>query len=278
MSSTWFVTGASRGLGRELAEQLLARGDRVVATCRRPEQLDDLREANGDRLQVRQLDVNDTASMRRVLAAAFQEMGHIDVVVSNAGYGLYGTAEDLSDEQVAQIMATNLIASIHLARCAVSHLREQGGGRLVQLSSMGAFVGFPAFSLYHATKWGIEGFFEALTKEVAPFGIQTVLVEPGMVRTGFYEATTRVPASEPYRNGPADRVPLPLEQMPGDQRKVVAVMIDAVLSLEPPPRLLLGSDAYRVVTTALADRLAAAKTQKAVAESTDHDAWTGQST
>ena len=271
MSSTWFITGASRGMGRELTEQALARGDCVAATLRTPSQLDDLVAVHGHRLWVRQLDVTDTIQMGQVVQEAFTDHERIDVVVSNAGFGVFGAAEDVTNDQVEQMIATNLTAAIHLARLVVPYLRRQGGGRLMQVSSMGGHMAFPAFSLYHATKWGIEGFYEALAQEVAPFGIHTTLVEPGMIRTGFYEAATRVPMSEPYRGGPADRKPIPLEQMPGSQTRVVAAMIEAAQSENPPRRLLLGSDAYRLVTEALNERLATFERQRAVAFSTDVD-------
>jgi NAD(P)-dependent dehydrogenase (short-subunit alcohol dehydrogenase family) len=272
-SNTWFVTGASRGFGRELTEQLLARGDRVAATLRHPDQVDDLAAHYGDRLWVRALDVTDTGQLRRVVREAFTDLARIDVVVSNAGYGVFGAAEDLTDAQVETVIATNLTASIQLARAAVPYLRAQGSGRLLQLSSMGGQIAFPAFSMYHATKWGIEGFYESLAAEVEPFGIRTILVEPGMIRSSFYEAATRVPASEPYQGTPADRAPLPLERMPGDQGKVVAAMIDAALSQDPPRRLLLGSDAYTLVRDALTARLADVEAHKDLAASTDVDVW-----
>ena len=272
-STTWFVTGASRGFGRELTEQLLARGHRVAATLRRAEQLDDLAARYRDRLWVRVLDVTDTARMRRVVAEAFADLHRIDVVVSNAGFGVFGAAEDLTDEQVEAMIATNLTASIQLARAVVPYLRAQGGGRLLQLSSMGGHIAFPAFSLYHAAKWGIEGFYESLAVEIEPFGISTTLVEPGMIRSTFYEAATRVPVSPPYRGTPADRTPIPLEQMPGDQAKVVAAMIESALAPGPPRRLLLGSDAYRLVHDALGARLAAVERQKDQAAATDVDGW-----
>lgn len=182
---TWFVTGASRGFGRELTEQLLARGDRVAATLRRPDQLADLARAHGDRLWVRALDVTDTQQVRAVVDGAFADLNRIYVVVSNAGYWIFGAAEELDDGQVDAQIATNLSASIQLARAVIPHLRAQGGGRLLQVSSMGAHIGFPSFALYHATKWGIEGFYEAFAKEVEPFGVRTTLVEPGMIRTSF---------------------------------------------------------------------------------------------
>jgi len=272
-TTTWFVTGASRGFGRELTEQLLGRGYWVAATLRRPEQLGDLAARHRDRLWVRALDVTDTAQLRRVVAAAFADLGRVDVVVSNAGFGVFGAAEDLTDEQVETMIATNLTASIQLARAVVPHLRDQGGGRLLQLSSMGGHIAFPAFSMYHATKWGIEGFYESLAAEVEPFGIRTTLVEPGMIRSTFYEAAARVPVSPPYRGTPADRTPIPVEQMPGDQAKVVAAMIDAGLAPDPPRRLLLGSDAYRLVQAALAARLAGVEAQREQAAATDVDGW-----
>ena len=172
--TAWLITGASRGIGRELTEQILARGDRVAATLRRPDRLEDLAGRYGDRLWVRQLDVTDITQLERVVADAFAEHDRIDVVVSNAGYGVFGAAEDLSDEQVDRMLATNLTGSIQLARRVVPHLRDQGGGVLVQLSSMGGHLTFPGFAIYHATKWGID----ALADEVAPFGIHTMLVEP----------------------------------------------------------------------------------------------------
>ncbi|HEX9359077.1 MAG TPA: SDR family oxidoreductase [Streptosporangiaceae bacterium] len=271
--TTWFVTGASRGFGRELTEQLLARGDRVAATLRRPGQLDDLAAQYGDRLWVRALDVTDTGQMRRVVREAFADLGRVDVVVSNAGYGVFGAAEDLTDAQVEAVISTNLTASIQLARAVLPYLRAQGGGLLMQMSSMGGHIAFPAFSMYHAAKWGIEGFYEALAVEVEPFGIRTILVEPGMIRTSFYQAATRVPASPAYQETPVDRDPLPVEQMPGDQAKVVAAMIGAALSPDPPRRLLLGSDAYRLVHQALAGRLAEVEAQQDLAPSTDADGW-----
>ena len=271
--STWLVTGASRGFGRELTEQALARGDRVAATLRRPAQLDDLAGRHPGRLWLHALDVTDTKQLHRVVDEAFADLGRIDVAVSNAGSGLFGAAEDLSDGQVETMIATNLTASIQFARAIIPHLRAQGGGRLVQLSSMGGHIAFPAFSLYHATKWGIEGFYEALTQEIEPFGIRTILVEPGMIRTGFYDSATRVPVSPPYRGTPADRQPLPLEQMPGDQAKVVTAMIQAALGPDPPRRLLLGSDAYARVHDALTARLAAVEAQQHLAATTDVDGW-----
>jgi NAD(P)-dependent dehydrogenase (short-subunit alcohol dehydrogenase family) len=272
MASTWFITGASRGFGRELTEQLLARGDRVAATARRPEQLDDLAAEHGDRLWRHALDVTDTVQIRAALEGAFSDLGRIDVVVSNAGYGVIGAAEELTDEQIEDLIATNLTGSIQLARAAAPLLREQGGGKLQQVSSMGGHMAFPGFSLYHTTKWGIEGFYEAFAAEVAPFGIHTTLVEPGMIRTSFYDVVGRTEPLPAYDDHPAiTRRRIPVEQMPGDQAKVVAAMIEAGDADEPPRRLLLGSDAYALVHGALTARVAEIEAQEATAGRTDYD-------
>jgi NAD(P)-dependent dehydrogenase (short-subunit alcohol dehydrogenase family) len=189
--------------------------------------------------------------------------------VSNAAYGVFGVAEDLSDEQVEAVIATNLSGSIQLARRVVPHLREQGGAVLVQLSSMGGHLTFPGFAIYHATKWGVEGYFETLAEEIAPFGIDTILVEPGMVRTSFYDAAERLPLSEPYRGSPADLPDIPVDEMPGSQSGVAHAIVEAALSHDPPRRLLLNSDAYELVTTALRDRLASLEAQRESAYAAD---------
>ena len=269
MTKTWFVTGASRGMGREFVEQVLARGDRVAATLRSPEQLDDLVARHGDRLWVRALDVTDTPRVRAVVEEAFAAHERIDVVVSNAGYGVFAVAEDLSDAQIDRMIATNLTGSVQLARAVVPQLRAQGGGLLMQMSSMGGQLAFPAFALYHLTKWGIEGFFEALAAEVEPFGIRTTLVEPGMVRTGFFDAAARVPLSAPYRGGPADREPISIEEMTDSQENTVAAIIRAADSGNAPRRLVLGSDAWQLMTDALRQRLADVEAQRDNAATAD---------
>lgn len=272
--TTWFITGTSSGFGRALTEQLLDRGDVVAATLRIPSRLDDLVAVHGDRLWVRALDVTDTAQLRDVVTAAFAELGRIDVIVSNAGNGVLGTAEELTDAHIDSVIATNLTGSIQLARAVVPHLRAQGGGRIVQLSSMGGQMSFPGFSLYHATKWGIEGFYEAFAPEVEPFGIHTTLIEPGVIRTPFFDAAVREPQHPAYADNPAvTRTDIPLEQMPGDQGKVAAAIIRIGGLERPPRRQLLGSDAYALVHDALTARLQDVEDQREVALTTDVDGW-----
>ncbi|MFD7603003.1 SDR family oxidoreductase [Streptomyces mirabilis] len=277
---TWFITGTSSGFGRQMTEMLLERGDRVAATLRNPVRLDDLAARHGDRLWRAELDVTDTAHMRKVVDSAFAELGRIDVVVSNAGYGLIGLAEELTDEQIQRQIDTNVIAPIQLARAVTPHLRAQGGGNLLQTSSMGGHIAFPAMSLYHTSKWGIEGFFEAYALETEPFGIHTTLIEPGMVATDFYGAADITPSALPAYAGTqaADfthgKNSVPLEAMPGDPRKVAEAMIRIGDLKEPPRRQLLGSDAYSLVHDALTARLESAEAQREIAFSTDRDDFT----
>ena len=144
---TWLITGVSSGFGRELTEQLLGRGDRVVGTVRRPEAVADIIARNPDTFRAELLDVTDAKAVREVVDRSFAELGRIDVIVSNAGYGLFGAAEELSDEQVERIIDTNLLGSIALIRAALPHLRAQGGGRVIQISSYGGQVAYPGNSL-----------------------------------------------------------------------------------------------------------------------------------
>jgi NAD(P)-dependent dehydrogenase (short-subunit alcohol dehydrogenase family) len=269
MAKTWLITGASRGMGRELVQQLLARGDYVAATARNVDSLNDLADQYPQQLWVRSLDVTDTPRLRAVVDEAFEAHDRIDVLVSNAGYGVFGVAEDLDDKHIDQMIATNLTASVQLARAAVPHLRVQGGGLLMQMSSMGGQTAFPAFSMYHVTKWGIEGFYEAFAQEVAPFGIHTTLIEPGIVRTGFFDAADRVPPSAPYRGGPADRPPISLDEMTDSPENTAAAIIRAGDAGNPPRRLVLGSDAWQLVTETLAQRLDEIRPQRDNAATAD---------
>ena len=270
---TWFITGVNSGFGRELAEQLLQRGDRVAGTVRREGSVDDLRAEYGDRFWLGHLDLTDLPRIREVVDAAFADLGRVDVVVGNAGYGLFGAAEELSDEQVDHQITTNLLGSIHTARAALPHLRAQGGGRLIQVSSVAGLAAHAGASLYHAGKWGIEGFMEALAQEVAPFGIGVTLVEPGGASTAFSRGSLQL--SEPlsaYDGTPAAFVrqfkqgPVPLR---GDPAKIAARIIDSAEQQPAPLRLVLGSDSYQAVTGALRNRLAQIEPQEATAAQTD---------
>lgn len=275
MSKTWFITGASSGLGRAMTERLLARGDRVVATVRHDGGLDDLREEHGDALAVMRLDVTDTAGIRTTVDDAFRRLGRIDIVVSNAGYGLFGAAEEVTDEQIDHQIATNLTGSIQLIRAVLPHLRRQGGGRIVQVSSEGGQMAYPSFSLYHATKWGIEGFVEAVAQEVAPFGIDFIIAEPGPTATRFAAGMVRATPIAAYAGTPARDVQRALEDgrfaIRGDAERTVAAIIAAADAAKPALRLPLGGHAYESLSHALAQRLTMIEASREVAFSADRD-------
>ncbi|WP_312118751.1 SDR family oxidoreductase [Kosakonia cowanii] len=270
---TWLITGASSGLGRLMCETLLARGDRVVASVRKSTVLEEMAAKYGDLLQVMVLDLSQSATIKPTVEAAFSQAGRIDVVVSNAAYGLFGAAEELSDAQIERQIATNLTGSIQLIRAAIPLLRQQGGGRIVQVSSEGGQIAYPDFSLYHATKWGIEGFVEAVRQEVAAFGIDFLLVEPGPTATQFGAGLDIADALPVYRDTPAGALRSALLSgefaIKGDAEKCVAAMIAAADAASPPLRLPLGSTAYENINAALESRLEALQEMKAVAYSAD---------
>ena len=273
MTKTWFITGASSGLGRIMTEKLLDRGDLVIGTARRVDALSDLARAHANRLHVVVLDLVDKAAVRVAIDQAFDRFGRIDVVVSNAGYGLFGAGEEVSDEQIDRQLATNLTGSIQLIRASLPHLRSQGGGRIVQVSSEGGQIAYPGFSLYHASKWGIEGFIEAVAQEVAPFGIDFVIAEPGPTGTNFGAALDHATPSKTYDETPAGEVRRLIASgafvIRGDAASTVDAMIEAADSDHPPLRLALGSTAYENIRAALTNRLEALEAQRAVALSAD---------
>ncbi|MDH5823608.1 SDR family oxidoreductase [Luteimonas sp. RD2P54] len=270
---TWLITGASSGLGLVMTEKLLQRGDRVVACGRRAAPFESLAATPGDRLRCAIFDMTDTAALRREVDAAFEAFGRIDTVVSNAGYGLFGAAEEVADAQIERQIATNLVASIQLVRAALPHLRAQGGGRLLQVSSEGGQVAYPAFSLYHATKWGIEGFLEAVALEVAPFAIDVVIAEPGPTATGFAEGLDRAAPLEVYDQTPAGEVRRALAsggfEVRGDPERTVDAMIQVADAPHPRRRIALGSTAFENIHRALSARLDELTEQKALTLSAD---------
>jgi NAD(P)-dependent dehydrogenase (short-subunit alcohol dehydrogenase family) len=271
---TWFITGVSSGFGRQLTEQLLARGDRVVGTVRDSGKVADLVERYPDAFRVEVLDVTGTAAIRKVVERSFAELGRIDVIVSNAGYGLFGAAEELTDEQINRIIATNLVAPIQLIRTVLPYLRAQGGGRVIQISSYGGQVAFAGNSLYHATKWGIEGFVESVAQEVAPFGIGMTIIEPGGARTEFRYGSAQVAQLLPvYDQTPAHSFLSMLDPKnglaPGDPARMAARIIESV-DVEPAPlRLVLGSQALEGTLATLHKRIEDFEAQTELAASTD---------
>lgn len=276
MDKTWLITGVSSGLGQRLAEKALARGDRVVGTSRDGNALGALQGRHGDRLDIVALDLQDLRAVRSAVDRAFQRSGRIDMVVSNAGYGVFGAAEETNDQQLHDILGVNLVGSIVLLRAALPHLRAQGGGRILQISSEGGQRAYPGFSLYHASKWGVEGFVESAAQEVAAFGIEMVLVEPGPARTAFGSHLVKTTPMAAYADTPVGPLRHALDggwTIRGDPDR----MADAMLALADrpgplPKRLVLGSDAYFGVRQALQQRLSELEDQKDAALAADFTA------
>ncbi|MFC1411556.1 SDR family oxidoreductase [Streptacidiphilus sp. N1-12] len=222
------------------------------------------------------LDVTDTAAVRKTVDEAFAA-GRVDVVVSNAGYGLFGAAEEITDAQVDHIIATNLTGSITLIRAALPHLRAQGGGRIVQLSTYGGQVAFPGNSMYHATKWGIEGFAESVAQEVAPFDIGVTIVEPGGARTEFRTGSAQIADPlDAYQDNPAHGFQAMLDPAappaPGDPQRMAARIIESVDTEPAPLRIVLGSQALDATLGALRKRIEGFEAQHDLAASTDFPA------
>ncbi|OZG60190.1 oxidoreductase, short chain dehydrogenase/reductase family protein [Bifidobacterium lemurum] len=272
MGKTWMITGVSSGFGREMAEQLLERGDVVIGTVRDEGKVGDLIERYPDTFDCRLLDVTDVPALQRTVRDAFERHGRIDVVVSNAGYGLFGCAEELSDAEIDHIVATNLVGSIQFIKTSLPYLRAQGGGRIIQMSSYGAQVAYPANSMYHATKFGIEGFCEAVAQEVAQFNIGVTMVEPGGARTEFRYGSAKVADLMPeYESCHGFLTMLDASKglAPGDPKRM-AERIIASADQEPAPlRMVLGSQALAATIERLETRLADFKTQTELAASTD---------
>jgi NAD(P)-dependent dehydrogenase (short-subunit alcohol dehydrogenase family) len=271
---TWFITGISSGFGRALTEQLLERGERVVGTVRDSTKIFDLVQRYPERLWIEALDVTDADAIRAVVDRSFAQLGRIDVIVSNAGYGLFGAAEEFTDEQIGQIVATNLLGSIHLIRAALPHLRAQGGGRIVQISSYGGQVAFAGNSLYHATKWGIEGFVEAVAQEVESFGIGVTIVEPGGARTEFRYGSAQVANLMPVYDTTAAHSFLKMLDpnnglAPGDPARMAARIIESVDVSPAPLRIVLGSQALASTLAVLKKRVANFEAMAELAASTD---------
>jgi len=270
----WLITGVSSGFGRHITEQLLQRGDLVVGTVRKPESVANIAEQYPEAFRIEVLDVRDTGKMREIVNRTVADFSRIDVLVSNAGYGLFGAAEELSDKQIDAMIATNLTGSIQLIRAVLPHMRAAGRGRIIQLSSYGGQVAFPGNSIYHATKWGIEGFVESVAQEVAPFGIGMTLVEPGGARTEFRYGSAQVADLLPaYDNNPAHNFLAMLDPAkglaPGDPARMAARIIESA-DVEPAPmRMILGSAALENTLRVLRKRITDFEAQTELAASTD---------
>jgi NAD(P)-dependent dehydrogenase (short-subunit alcohol dehydrogenase family) len=267
----WFVTGASGGLGRHLAERALREGDYVTATARRPESLRELAEEHGERLTVAQLDLARPAQVAEVLARTLAGRP-VDVVVNNAGYAVIGAAEEMTPEQIRDQLEVLLHAPIAITRAFLAPMRERGGGRILQISSLGGQTVAPAHSAYHAGKWGLEGYSECVAREVADFGVHLTIVQLGATRTGFVSALRLTEETAPYRDNAVGQTRrfvanLPASELGGDPAKVAALLYETATRPEPPVRLAVGPDVVETVGAALASRAALLESQREEAAS-----------
>ncbi|AGZ45763.1 SDR family NAD(P)-dependent oxidoreductase [Actinoplanes friuliensis] len=253
---TWFITGAGRGLGNVWTSAALGRGDRVAATARHLEDLEPLIDTYGDSILPLVLDVTDRPAVFAAVEQAAHHFGRLDIVVNNAGYGLFGMVEETTEEQARAQLETNLFGALWVTQAVLPIMRAQGDGRILQVSSIGGIAAFPSLGLYHASKWALEGLSESLAQEVAGLGIKVTIVEPGPYGTGWSGSsavhTEPIPAYEPVRDarraGAAGRAP----DDPAATAQTILALAD---STEPPLRLFLGSFPYAVAERVYRERL-----------------------
>ncbi len=274
MARTWLITGSSRGLGRALAEAVLANGDRAVATARHPEDLTDLVDRYGDRIRAVALDVTDPAAARAAVRTAVDTFGGLDVVVNNAGYANSSPIEETPDEDFRAQIDTNLFGVVHVTKAALPVLRAQRSGHIIQISSIGGRAGgSPGIAAYQAAKFAVAGFSRSLAAEVKPLGIKVTVVEPGAFRTDWAGSSMRVaPVGEDYADT-VGAINLRREKMsgsqPGDPVRAAQVLLELVRLDEPPLHLLLGSDALKMAKQDAKTRLAEAEDWAALTLATD---------
>ena len=276
MSQVFLLTGSSRGLGRQIAEATLAAGHRLVATARHPESLAGLAGRHGGQVLPLALDVTDAAAAEAVVARGVAAFGRIDVVVNNAGYANLVAVEDISLADFREQIDTNLLGVVNVTKAVLPVLRRQGGGHIIQVSSIGGRLATPGLSAYQAAKWAVGGFSEVLAKEVAPLGIKVTILEPGGMQTDWAGSSMRVPpVSEPYQAtvGAMARMHHDGDSPPvlGDPAKVAQVVLKIAGMDQPPLRLILGSEAYAYATAAARDRAAADAAWHDLSVSTDRD-------
>src|ERR1700685_543315 len=204
-NKTWFITGTSRGFGREWTKAALDRGDRVAAHARDTSSLDDLRAEHGDALLPLTLDVTDREAAFGAVAHAHEHFGGLDIVVNNAGYGHFGMVEEISEQEARAQLETNLFGALWTTQAALPFLREQRSGHIIQVSSIGGISAFPNVGIYHASKWGLEGISQALAQEVKEFGINVTLVEPGGFSTDWSGPSAKRSAPNPAYDGLRER-------------------------------------------------------------------------
>jgi NAD(P)-dependent dehydrogenase (short-subunit alcohol dehydrogenase family) len=255
-SKVWFITGTSKGFGRVWAQAALARGDRVAATARDVKTLAPLVERYGDLVAPLTLDVTDKAAVAAAIASAHERFGRLDVVVNNAGYGLFGTIEEVSESEARAQLETNLFGALWVTQAALPFMRAQGSGHIIQVSSIGGVNAFPTVGLYHASKWGLEGFSQSLAAEVAGFGIKVTIVEPGGFATdwGGTSAKRAAPMGV-YDGARAAIAAVRGSSQPGDPDATGPAILKVVDAKDPPLRIFFGSGGLPMTRAEYARRI-----------------------
>lgn len=257
MAKTWFITGASKGFGREWAETALERGDKVAGTARRLDTLDDLVEKYSDTFLPIQLDVTDRDADFAAVQQAAEHFGKLDVVINNAGYGHFGMIEELTEDEVRAQLETNLFGALWVTQAALPVMRAQGSGHIIQVSSIGGISAFPTVGVYHASKWALEGFSQSLAQEVAGFGINVTLIEPGGFSTDWSGPSAthseQNPAYDDVREAAKKR---PSASDPGDPTATRSAILKVVDAEEPPLRVFFGKMPLEIATKDYESRLA----------------------
>ena len=256
-SRVWFITGGSTGFGRLLAEEVLRRGERVVTTARDIAKVDDLARQYPETARAFALDVTRKSEVASVAEQAIAAFGQVDVVVNNAGYGVNGAIEEVSDDEFETMFQTNIYGLIHTTRAFLPHLRERRSGHIFNLSSIGGLIGSPGWGFYNTTKFAVEGFSEALAGEMKPLGVHVTIVEPGPFRTDFLGRSGKLAERElPEYKATAGKAREYLKsnagKQPGDPQKAIEAMIEVADMAEPPVHLLLG----KLALTRFRDKLA----------------------
>lgn len=257
LTKTWFITGASKGFGREWAEAALERGDNVAATARRLETLDALVDAYGDAVLPIQLDVTDKDADFDAVKRAAEHFGKLDVVINNAGYGHFGMIEELTEDEVRSQLETNFFGALWVTQAALPIMRAQGSGHIIQVSSIGGISAFPTVGAYHASKWALEGFSQSLAQEVAGFGIHVTLIEPGGYSTDWSGPSAthseENPAYTEVREAAKNR---PSAAKRGDPKATRDAILKVVDADEPPLRIFFGEAPLEIATKDYESRLA----------------------
>jgi len=255
-SKVWFITGTSRGFGRVWAEAALARGDRVAATARDVKTLAPLVERYGDLVAPLTLEVTNKAAASAAIAFAHERFGRLDVVVNNAGYGLFGTIEEVSESEARAQLETNLFGALWVTQAALPFMRAQGSGHIIQVSSIGGVNAFPTVGLYHASKWGLEGLSQSLAAEVAGFGIKVTIVEPGGFATDWGGASAkRAAPMGVYDSARAAIAAVRGNSRPGDPEATGPAILKVVDATNPPLRIFLGSSGLPMTRAEYARRI-----------------------